>query len=252
MNEIMITRNKLTCQFAVVMTVLVSIGSAAGQQKVFKWSDELCDYQGTYNAKKYTAAQLRNTERLLRGMDFDLTKTPMVFNPADISKLDLAGLEKEYAEKSAELRALDIVPVPYWQTIRDRQLATMKQVYDLARVTIRGFGDRSALNEAAGSQTCKVKFASPLIAGGDQLIEAWRKLNIEQRKNNGDPARVKREFDTQLASADAQTYALVDVMMFGWWNCMNADISRIDYDGTQEREFKKLFIRTKKVSCSEP
>ncbi len=108
------------------------------------------------------------------------------------------------------------------------------------------------MNEAAGSQTCKVKFASPLIAGGHQLIDAWRKLNIEQRKNNGDPARVKREFETQLASADAQTYALVDVMMFGWWNCMNADISRIDYDGTQEREFKKLFIRTKKVSCSEP
>ena len=59
-------------------------------------------------------------------------------------------------------------------------------------------------------------------------------------------------YEQQLASPDKLNFALVEVMTFGWSNCANALIPSVEYDGTQDKEFKKLFKSVKKVSCDEP
>lgn len=238
--------------FAAAAIVAFAAGSAAAQQKVFKWSDELCDYQGTYNSRKFSATQLKDTAKLFSYKGLPLTKTPTVFHPDDLDRLDLEGLNKEYAAILSELGSLDIVPVPYWQEQRRLKIAELKQVYELSNVSIRGYTDPHVLNELSGSAACKTKFAAPLIAGGDTLINVWRNLNVERRENNADPASRRREFERELASADAIKFARVYVMAFGWWNCANENIKYIDYDGTQEREFRKLFVRVKTVKCDEP
>lgn len=63
---------------------------------------------------------------------------------------------------------------------------------------------------------------------------------------------MQRIFEEQYASPDRMKFALVEVMTFGWWNCANKAIKYVDYDGSQEREFRKLFIRVKTISCDEP
>lgn len=218
----------------------------------FKWSDELCDYSGTYNSKKYTETQLRNTNRLREPGGFSLVTSATVFKPEDLPTLDLAALEAEYKTKSSELANLDIVNAPYWEALRKAKLAELKQVYDLSRLTIQGHKNPKILNELVGSDECKKKYAVPLIAGGNILLRAWRTLNEEHRSKNGDPDRLRRVFDEQYASPNRMKYALVEVMTFGWWNCANKAIKYVEYDGSQEREFRKLFIRVRNVQCDEP
>ncbi len=244
-------RRRISIFLIVGLALTIFAFSGNAQTRTFKWSDELCDYSGTYNSRKYTEAQLRNTVRLWMPGGFSLETSATVFKPEDLPTLNLAALDAEYKAKSGELAHLEIVNTPYWEALRKAKLAEMKQVYELSRLTIQGHRNPKVLNELVGSNECKKKYAAPLIAGGDALLTAWRTLNEQHRKINADPERLRRIFDQQYSSPDRMKYALVEVMTFGWWNCANEAIKYVEYDGSQEREFNKLFIRVRR-SCSEP
>jgi hypothetical protein len=245
-----ISPKTVTCP--AVLVVLLCTVPIFAQVRKFKWNDDFCEYRGTYNAKRYTLAQLRNTEKLLGRGIYSIQTSATVFDPADLPKLDLSELEREYATKVAELNGLDIVKVPYWQELRKQTLAEMKQVYELSRVTIPGHSNPEMLNRITWADSCKTKYAVPLIAGGDFLLSTWRAVNEKSRANNGDPDRVRRIFDERYASPDRMKFALVEVMTFGWWNCANQFINYVETEGTQEREFKKLFTRVRTTRCDEP
>jgi hypothetical protein len=241
----------IAIRFSIFVVLLCAVPIYA-QNAAFKWNDELCEYHGTYNAKKYTQAQLRNTNRLWNGLGFSLEAPATVFTLADLPTLSVAKLDREYKAKSAELAALNIVKTPYWERLRAAKMAELKQVYELSRLTIMGHTNPSVLNQLNGSESCKTKYAAPLNAGGDALLRAWLMVNEDSRAKNSDPDRLKRIFDEQYASPDRMKYALIEVMTFGWWNCANDAIRYVEYDGSQEREFKKLFVRVKEVDCDEP
>lgn len=43
----------------------------------------------------------------------------------------------------------------------------------------------------------------------------------------------------------------IELMTYGWWNCGNSKIKRVNDDGSMEKEFNKLFIHIK-AECDEP
>jgi hypothetical protein len=237
-----------------IATLLFAGLSASAQVRTFNWTDELCEYRGTYDAKKYSPVQLQNTLKLFSPGEFDLSANATVFKFEDIPQLSLTKLEGDYNAKTAALTKLEIVRSPYWESLRQRKLAEIRQVYALARMTIRAYGDpASAFAEKFhGAEKCYASYALPLTRGGDDLLTAWRRVNEDSRTRNGDPERLKRIFEQQYASPERMSYALVEVMGFGWWNCANEAIAYVQYDGSQEKEFKKLFTRVKTVSCDEP
>ncbi len=226
--------------------------SAYTQTKRFQWTTELCEYEGTYDAKKYTDAQLRNTLKLFAVGSFEIETGATVWKYEEIKNLSVAALDKEYESKSAALKKLDIVKSAYWQSLRERKLKELKQVYELSRLTMLAYNEPAKLKEAAFAEACVARFANPLINGGDELLATWETVNEDSRRNNGDPERVKKIFEAERDSPDRLKFARVEVMSFGFWNCANALIEREEYDGTHEEEFKKLFKRTKTIGCDEP
>lgn len=239
--------------FAIAI-LLVSGLAVNGQIRNFKWTDELCEYRGRYNAKKYSVAQLKNTLKLFSPGEFDISTDATVFKYEDIAGLSLAKLEEEYKTKSAALTKLDIVKSRYWEGLRQSKLREMQQRFMLSRLTIRAYGDPADAfaEKFTGAEQCYTQFAGPVTRGGPDLLAAWRRVNEESRAKNGDPARVKRTFEEQYASPDKMKYALVEVMTFGWWNCANQAIKYVNYDGSQEKQFKKLFSNVTTISCDEP
>ena len=224
----------------------------AQKAAVLRWEDEMCEYSGTYDAKLHTAARLRNTLKLSLPGSYLLETNTVAWSYGDIAKLDAAALDTEYNRKLADLKALDIVNVPYWQEYKRRQIRELEQVYTLERTNLVSYSDPSRLLTYTSAPACTTRYAKPLIAGGDQLLAAWLGVNVESRKNNADPDRLKRKFEQELRSADKMKFALVEVMNFGWANCANALIERIEHDGTAEAEFKKLFKSVKTLRCYEP
>ena len=232
------------------LTPMVTVG----QVKTFRWGTEACEFSGTYNSRKYSIEQLENTARLMRPGEFGLDYSVAVWTFDEIARLDVAALDQKYEKAIAELKHLKIVPSPFWDDVRKKKIREIEQVYRLSRATLLGYTDHARLREYVGADSCKTKFAEPVIAGGDRLLAAWRVVNDDSRSRNADPARLKRIFDEQMASPDRLKFALVEVMNFGWWNCANEFIEYDQGDNGpgREREFRKLFIRVRNLGCDEP
>lgn len=227
---------------------------ASAQTRTFRWNNELCEFSGTYDSKKYTEAQLRDTMKLFEHGDLSMGYNATVWKYEDIVKLDIPALDREYRQKNAAVKALNIVKTPYWENVRQAKLKEIEQVYRLSRVTMQAYTEPAALRDYPRLPDCNAKYAESIISGGDSLLKTWLEVNIQSRKNNADPATVKRTFDERNASPDRLKFALVETMSFGWWNCANA---HIEYDvaasdGRHETEFRKLFIRVREIGCDDP
>lgn len=240
-------------RFILPIILLLAVGVADAQIKTFRWNAEMCRYSGTYDSKKYTAAELRDTVKLVWGSDFTLRGYPSVWKYEDIAKLDVSKLDREYEKRTAALKALQLVKVPYWENARQRKLKELDQVHKFWRNKTLAFSNPAVLREYPAPPSC-AKYVEPIIAGGDDLLRVWLAVNEESRKRNGDPDRVKREFEAEYASPDRFKFAFIEVMGFGWGNCANAFLERDGRsdDGTHQKEFKKLFRRVKETYCEEP
>jgi len=224
---------------------------AFAQTKKFRWGTDFCLFESTYDAKKYTEAQLKDTAKLFYLDFFPNTINAAPFKYADIEKLNVATLDKEYETRVKALKRLNIVKGKYWETLRQKQLKELEQVYQLSRATILGYANPARLRDVTFADACVQKYVSPLANGGDDLLAVWREVNEEMRKGHSKPNLVKKEFEEELNSPEKFQYAQVEVMAFGWWNCANALIDRENKYIENEREFKKLFRRTKTVECEE-
>lgn len=69
------------------------------QAEVYKWQDELCDIQGNFDNKKYTAKQIENAHFMLNNLtSVQLNSTSSPMNLRDIDKVitaDLDNLDQE-------------------------------------------------------------------------------------------------------------------------------------------------------------
>ena len=105
-----------------MLVILSTTPTLLAQIRPFKWEDEMCSYTATYDAKRYSEKQLRNTARLITFGHFELTYFPMVVKYADIDSLDVAKLDDEYGKKIAELKGLELVPGQYWEHVRQKRI----------------------------------------------------------------------------------------------------------------------------------
>ena len=223
-----------------------------GQTSTFRWTQQGCRYTGLYDTKAISLAELQSTLKLALPGSYILQTNTTVWKYEDISRLDTAALDREYKQKSADLAGLKIVHSDYWEDLRKRKLRELEAVYRLERTMMLGYKDPRALSELKDAPACMTRFGEPLIKGGDALLTAWRTLNEEERKKNVDPERLRRVYEQQLRSPDKLKFAFLDVMTFGWSNCVNDLIPYVDYDGTPEKEFRKLFIKVARLGCDEP
>jgi hypothetical protein len=238
-----------------LILISIAVVSTSAQVRTFKWSDEMCEYSGTYDSKKYTEAKLRNTQRLLLSQDFSLTSVDAtVGNYEDIGKLDPAAAEAKYRDLIDELEHYEYVSTPFTDAVLAARLRELRQIYQLIRTTMAAYTDPTVIRKYQGAEACKLNYGEPLIAGGDALVAAWRKVNRDSQSRNADPARLQRRWNEQNASPDRLKFALVETMSFGWWNCANNEIRYADaeFGPCADKEFRKLFIRVKTIRCDEP
>lgn len=114
-----------------IFSLVVFCNFAFSQAKKMRWESEggMCEYEGTFDAKKYSAIQLKNTQRLLNSdFSLDLT-TATVWKYEEISSLNFAPIEADYKKKSTELKNLEIVKSPYWEARRQQKLKELEQYY---------------------------------------------------------------------------------------------------------------------------
>ena len=218
---------------------------------IFEWQLELCSCKGYYLRSFYSEQELKDTYDFFMRMDAGLTTSTMVFYPRNIADIDIPKFTKEYESLRLYLDTCKLVNNSYWSGQVTRQKKNLEKQYYLEKLKMEAFlNPKVLLNSDYVYDDCEV-FAKALASGDeDMLLKVWKDLRVEMSKNNGYPERVMAEFQENLNSPDRDTYARIDLITFGWWNCINQHIERADYE-KMAQEFEKLFVKIEK-ECEEP
>jgi len=225
-------------------------GTVSAQSRKFVWEDEICAYEGTYNASLYTEKQLENTYQLWYSRDFDIDSYQATYNLNGLrERWTITALDAEYARILAILKNLEIVNVPYWKAFKAQKLKALEQDYILARLTLEAFENPSVLRQLKFADACVEGFATPLITGGDRLLRVWREVNEKGRHKNEFSLETSKSFEDKMAYADKFKYAREEVLTYGWWNCVAAVINHEDNSSMPFDSFRKLFKRHKRLGC---
>jgi hypothetical protein len=216
----------------------------------FIWDEELCRYKGKYDSTIITYKQLKNSyDIVFNTWRFDInSKSKVLENIEEISKLNLDTLKCECDKKIKELGNLDVIETKYWQNLKLNKISELKQVCEYSKLAIIAYSNPENLLNFTSSEECK-KYIYGLIKGGDELIKVWSELIAERNKENFNEYEYN-EFQNQLKSNNKYIYAQICVITFGWWNCINQTIQYVD-QGSFHNEFRKNFIEIKE-ECEEP
>ncbi|MCW3160290.1 hypothetical protein [Chryseobacterium oryctis] len=233
-----------------------SIKNEEVKQETFSFVTELCDNKGYFDANKYSKEELEGTYKLWFTMSGTLLDTPSVFNLKDLQEVRtekdkiLAKLDKDFSEKKRMIESLNVVKDTYWQNVKAQKLQELNDEYEFRKTQIQAFTDPSILLNHKLSKGCE-NFAKALNSDESQMFAEWRKLREAMSKKNGNPERIMNEFEEHLNSPDKRDYAIADLLTFGWGNCVNAHLRKVEHDEEMYNRFNSLFIKIDS-ECDEP
>ncbi|MFV0389731.1 MAG: hypothetical protein ACK5NT_13375 [Pyrinomonadaceae bacterium] len=237
------------------LLILFVFGSsiiASAQVRDFKWNNELCRYSGKYDSKKYSEAELRDTQTIISMLGSSLLSTETTAERvSEIENLNVAKLEKEYIAKRAEITGLKPVNTRYWLNVKNELLDHLDDYYELSKVTILGYKNPKLIMDFKGSNACSFVYGSALADGGEHLIAAWQLVNWNNSAGNPNRDRIIRDFDERNSSPQRFDYARIEVMRFGWWNCGIWEIRDVAEQENVHQKFLKLFTKVTE-ECDEP
>jgi len=225
-------------------------------KQTFNFVTELCDNKGQYDADKYSREEIEGTYKLWFEYSSLLLSKPSVFKPETLQEVRrdkdkiLAKLDKDFAEKKKALESLKVVNDPYWQNIQAQKIQELTMEYEFDKTEIMAFSDPSILLNSKFSKNCE-NFVRALNSDEDVMIDEWRKLRLQMSKKNGSPEKVMEEFESNLHAQNRNEYAIVDLITFGWGNCANNNIKRVEHDEKMMKAFNSLFIKIDS-ECDEP
>lgn len=229
--------------------ILISTNSFS-QIGDFLYHTELCECTAKFDTTKYTRKELRNTiDSLWWAPNIEYSST--AWKLEDIQKLNVEDLRTECKEKKNKIQTIQFVKNPFWNKLLAERIQFYESSCRLKEYTIQAYSNPKILLEYELVDSTCIYYRDALIAGGDQLIDAWFILHEKQKKNNGSPENLQRRFDTKYYSDNRLEYARMEIMTFGWWNNANHLLPHINPNYRYDEEFEKLFINVV-CECDEP
>lgn len=240
----------MTLTRILILALLLFNIDAYSQFSEFEYSEDFCSYKATFDSTKYTRAQLQNTlDHLCIGTYFQSKST--AWNPDQVKKLNVADVQAECSEIIHELETLEFVDDPFWAQLRQKRIEFYKSSAKLIEITILAYTNPEVLLDYDLVDSTCIYYRDALIAGNQDMLDAWIKLNEIKKSKNGNPELVQRKFDEKYNSQNRLEYARIDIMQFGWWNNANHLLPHINEEQSFFEELKKVFVEID-YDCLEP
>ena len=238
-----------------VVTVAALLASMAvvnsAQAEVYKWQDELCDIQGNFDHKKYSATQIKNSHFVLEGLtsaNLNSFFPPMNIEDLDkVSNKDLERLTKEYKQVKNSVERLDVVPEA--KAYKQQLLQSIEGEYKKERLTILAYVDPiQAMRQSP--PMCK-QYLEPFFKDESAVQNKWQQM-VEKRALSNSYAMSR--YQEEKASNPAK-YAKIDLITFGFGNCVNNQRYHAGSEvvlRNQQKLNKTLFGKSLTMVCEEP
>ncbi len=235
-----------------VLICLLSI-SMSSQKGEFSWTTETCEFKGTFDPKKLNHKQFDDTYKLWFSNYGNFNTETTAEKPADISKLSINSLDSEYLSKKHELEGFQLLPHPYWDSLRSEYLKEIKEVYELKSLTMKSYASPAILLKYRTTDSLTLFYAKTLNSKPEEILRGWEFLLERQCLKNGYPEKLREKYIIMRNSPDSLSYAITELTRYGWWNSPNHTIKYVMQNWTRsEIIFNSYFKSVKTIYCDEP
>jgi len=221
------------------------------QAEVYKWQDDLCDIKGSFDNKKYTANQIKNSHFMLNNLNtVQLNSFSSPVNPSDIDKVsttDITNLDKEYELLKGKVQQLEVVPAA--QTYKRELLKSIEGEYVHDKLTILAYLYPVQAMRLSPPM-CK-QYLTPFFESETAVQSKWEQL-VEKRALSNSYAM--SHYQEQRAS-DPENYAKINLLTYGFSNCVNDQIYHADSNkvfSNYNQLNKTIFGKSISMVCDEP
>ena len=156
--------------------------------------------------------------------------------------MDTANVATTDAIYQNAIRVLNRMKRPhssFWDSLVVHRKREWREVYEVKRVYIQAMTNSIFLLEHYRDECATT---ADVLNGSDaEILAAWHELVEIGKTKNCCPDNVERKYQDQLHSPDRMKYARLELLTYGWWNCMNQFIYSHE-DENIELEFQKLFF----------
>lgn len=247
-----------------IAAIIVSMAvTTFAQAQTYKWEDDYCSYKGDFDSKKYNTTQIKNSFFVLEGLtrlNLDSFFSPMDIEALDkLSMKDMDALTKEYKQVKRDIERLDVVPEA--KGYKQELLKSIDGEYKQNKLTILGYLNPSeALKQSP--PMCKT-YIEPFLQNETAVQNRWKQFVEEKIQEQADITDDGGQYYRNLATERYQRekasnpakYAKIDLVTFGFSNCVNEQVYHADSEkvfSNQQKLNKTLFGKSLAMACEEP
>lgn len=220
------------------ISCLLSISSVTYAQEVFEWFEGYCLSRAQIDPAKATYMQVQNAHYTLVQAS-ELSQPFLAYQPKDTVYLKVKGIRFECSNFLSELEEMEYPKGEYWDNLKKARLENLQEQCLLREKAVIALNEPKALK---GSPYCKEcsKYVTALEKGGKTLLGVWKEIHEKEVEGALDPESINKAFEQHWNAPNQELWARIEVLRYGWWNCI-VENQKVWFNEDQYNlEFKKL------------
>jgi hypothetical protein len=147
---------------------------------------------------------------------------------------------------------LDLIDDAFWHERKQQTIEFFESTCRLKEITILAHTNPDTLLYYDLVDSTCIFYRDALIAGGDEMLDAWIVLHNYQMIKNGltKDKEQQQKFEQKLNSPEKYDHAWREIISFGWWNNANRLLPHLE-NGNYEKHYQK-FLTDIACECDEP
>lgn len=219
---------------------LLSLSPILSQEIHFDWYEGSCLFNGIIDTSKANYQQVQNAHYTLI-QSSDLSQPFLAYAPKDSAYLKVKNIQFECGNFIKELDQMEYPEGVYWTTMKKLRMENIKEQCLLREKAVIAFNQPKALKGTPYCKAC-IHYVGALEKGGKTLLEVWKEIHEKELVEALDPQSMKESFEQRWNSKDQELWARIEVLRYGWWNCILENQKVWFHEKEYNVEFKKLML----------
>ena len=225
------------------ITFLSSVSFLHAQEFNYDWYEGSCLFNAKIDSTKANYQQVQNAHYTLIQAS-DLSQPFLAYAPKDTAYLKVKNIQFECGNFLKELDQMEYPKGEYWTKIKKMRLANLKEQCLLREKAVIALDQPKVLKGTPYCKECS-QYVTALDKGGKTLLSLWKEMHEKEVAEALDPNPIIRSFEQRWNSPDQELWAKIEVLRYGWWNCV-LENQKVWFDEKQYHlEFKKLMSSIK-------
>lgn len=221
-----------------IIGFLILSTSLTHAQEVFEWYEGYCLSRAQIDPEKATYLQVQNAHYTLVQAS-DLSQPFLAYQPKDTAYLKVKSIRFECSSFISELEEMEYPKGEYWASIKKLRLENLREQCLLREKAVVALNVPKALKGTPYCKECS-EYVTALEKGGKTLLNAWKEIHEKEVAGALDPTPINNAFEQHWNAPNQELWARIEVLRYGWWNCVLENQKTWFDEDQYNREFKKL------------